>query len=199
MDEQRWIRDIVVNYCQLTVCLAGLREPFNNWTQQHIDQGFTWRPESVSFSTFDTNDTQAPIALEVRADFAPLAQPIRIIMVPFDAVGGDVEITTPVGESWNVTIPAGHHALYFSTEPKAEADLSGTPEWIHLPGLGDAASSDDTDSDDTGVEADLPPSDAIWLYHLTFVPQTHPVHAQILLADNQLSPPSELLMQAEPG
>jgi hypothetical protein len=38
-----------------------------------------------------------------------------------------------------------------------------------------------------------------WGYHLTFVPASAPVTAKFLRADEELEPPGELLMEAQPA
>ena len=40
-----------LSYGQLSVFASALKDPYNDWTDQHISQGFTWRPGSVSFSS----------------------------------------------------------------------------------------------------------------------------------------------------
>jgi Competence protein J (ComJ) len=40
-----------ISHGQICVFHSGIKNPFNDWTQQHIDQGFAWRDESVSFGT----------------------------------------------------------------------------------------------------------------------------------------------------
>jgi hypothetical protein len=34
---------------QLAVFASSLKQPFNDWSDQHVSQGFAWRPGSVSF------------------------------------------------------------------------------------------------------------------------------------------------------
>jgi hypothetical protein len=40
-----------ISYSQLAVFDASLDQPLNDWTPEHADQGFSWRPRSVSFRT----------------------------------------------------------------------------------------------------------------------------------------------------
>ena len=38
-----------ISYGQLAVFANSLPQPFNDWTDQHVSQGFAWRPGSVTF------------------------------------------------------------------------------------------------------------------------------------------------------
>ena len=38
-----------ISYSQLVVFQKGMENPFNDWENTHVDQGFAWRPGSVSF------------------------------------------------------------------------------------------------------------------------------------------------------
>ena len=42
---------IDVSYSQIAVFNSELENPFNDWTDQHVLQGFSWREESGSFKT----------------------------------------------------------------------------------------------------------------------------------------------------
>ena len=86
--------DLFVSYSQVSVFMAGLNNPFNDWEQEHIDQGFAWREGSVSFATLEEAGTlhcEAVVADAWRLH--PDAD--RAIRVPFSVAGGDsVEIAS---------------------------------------------------------------------------------------------------------
>ncbi|MGZ3638978.1 MAG: competence protein ComJ [Ktedonobacterales bacterium] len=189
MDLRSWHITIGINYSQLTICQSDLRSPFNNWTQIHSNQGFTWRSGSVSFRTFDTDNPEASVLVELRDSFIPQPLAVRIIEVPFDVGGTDAELTTPIGESWILDIPPGHYAVYFAIEPELEGAQGVGGGWSCT------STSMGYDADEGGTSE----SDAVWHYHLTFVPSAERVQAAIIRADKQLSPPSTLLMDAEPA
>ena len=48
---------VEISHAQLAVFDSTLTAPFNDWTDDHVKQGFAWRPGSVSFMTLDTAGT----------------------------------------------------------------------------------------------------------------------------------------------
>lgn len=40
-----------ISYSQLAVFQKGMENPFNDWEDTHVNQGFAWRPGSVSFGS----------------------------------------------------------------------------------------------------------------------------------------------------
>lgn len=88
---------IDVSYSQISVFNSELENPFNDWTDQHALQGFSWREESVSFKTL------------------PIPDGIRAITVPFYIpVGKNLEIAT-ITEGRVVGLAGGIYQLVFET------------------------------------------------------------------------------------
>ena len=106
------LRTLDISYAQLAVFRSDLANPFNDWTEAHVAQGFAWRPGSVSFATIEAS---GPIDLEVAQAWPPLAssRASRIISVPF-AVGetGAVDVAS-IGDGETVSIPTGEYRLTF--------------------------------------------------------------------------------------
>lgn len=102
-----------VSYTQLAIFDARLANPFNDWSDAHVNQGFSWRPGSVSFATLESS---GPIAVTVTRSAAASATdeaPERAIRVPFSVpVHREVEIATISG-SVPVQLPEGEYALVF--------------------------------------------------------------------------------------
>ncbi|AUX29630.1 MULTISPECIES: competence protein ComJ [Sorangium] len=86
-----------VAYSQIFVFQSCLKDPFNDWTDAHVAQGFSWRPGSVSFRTLDVEGMASVIVEKGTAlDVSPSAT--RAIQVPFHVpVGVDVEVGTLTG------------------------------------------------------------------------------------------------------
>ena len=42
---------INLSYSQLCIFLSSLAQPFNDWSDRHFTQGFSWRNGSVSFKS----------------------------------------------------------------------------------------------------------------------------------------------------
>jgi len=82
-----------VTYSQLAVFASALQHPLNDWTDEHVAQGFAWRPGSVSFRTLVES---GPHAIEINvAECAGSLHPdtVRAIEVPFEVpADGAIEI-----------------------------------------------------------------------------------------------------------
>ncbi len=157
MDQQTWEFDPVLIYNFIAVHLPELLHPLNDWRSIHGKQGFSWRPGSVSFATIDA-DGNSPLFVEIRESYSQPISAIRVVKVPFE-VGSAGVIVRETVQKWNVPIPEGYYALFFTIEPLGES----------------------------------------WKYHLSFIPTKEIPQAEIILADELLSPPDELLMEAEPA
>ena len=109
---------IDVSYSQISVFNSLLDNPFNNWTPQHVAQGFSWRPGSVSFKTLIDS---GPICVEVRmAEALPMPTGTRAISVPFVCpLGGTVEVSSITGGQ-ETDIPPGNYQLLFETGSRDE-------------------------------------------------------------------------------
>ncbi|WP_145289033.1 competence protein ComJ [Pirellulimonas nuda] len=104
---------VSVSYSQIAAFNGELENPFNDWTDQHVAQGFSWRPESVSFKTmFEAG----PISVEVQmADDLPTPSGTRAIAVPFTCPeAGKVEIAS-IADGRETNIPPGSYQLLFET------------------------------------------------------------------------------------
>lgn len=101
-----------VAFGQLAVFSSSLDQPFNDWTDRHVAQGFAWRPGSVSFLCMVTAG-QHSVEITV-ADHVGAMSPgaARVIDVPFDVPSSDgsVEVGS-IGESVVLSLPAGSFLL----------------------------------------------------------------------------------------
>jgi hypothetical protein len=186
MEGRTWSARLSISYRTLAVFRPDLEPypPFNDWTPTHVDQGFSWRPGSVSFQAIDPMDMLGPeetadadealgrddddwegptVLVQLRPTHTPEPDAVRIITVPFDVYDGGVVVTSPFADDWDLDMPAGQYALFFSIEP----DIGGDPR-------------------------------EPWRYRLTFVPVAEPTAPEILRADWELRPPKQLLMHAVP-
>lgn len=146
-----------VAYEQIAVFQSGLNNPFNDWTERHSEQGFAWRPSSVSFRTLDVD---GPISVSVvrTTAFQPSPSALRIIQVPLRVLkGGALEIATIVNSA-EIAIAGGEYVLVFEHGRDEQGSM-----WcaFHL------------------IKGSAP--------------------AAVLRADPELSPGSELLMEALPA
>lgn len=174
MEEREWTCDISINYRTVALIDTDIPSSYNDWTSMHIKQGFSWRPGSISFRTLRPYEPVVayPVIVQLARQFVVAPEYLRVIKVPFDVVTGQVELSSPMSNSWLIPIPPAHYAIYFSIA------IGGTVETIY---------------------AGEPPDYTDVVYRLTFVPSEDPVMPEIMRADMELSPPDELLMSAVPA
>jgi hypothetical protein len=102
-----------ISYAQVAVFDSALEHPFNLWTERHVQQGFSWRPGSVSFATVEEAG-QHQIEIDVVSeDSAWSSEAVRIIQTPFDVPqSGSIEIAS-ISESIAISLAAGPYSLRF--------------------------------------------------------------------------------------
>ena len=72
---------LYASYAQVAIFLSSLEQPFNNWTDRHVAQGFAWREGSVSFAVTDGGDCFVEILLNDDQS-SIVSETIREIWVP---------------------------------------------------------------------------------------------------------------------
>ena len=124
------VYNFVILYHQLIVWDATAAPVPNDWREQHVAQGFSWRPGTVSFSTLEDLGT---LKVEVRVgdELSLWPDAMRAIVVPF-AVSppGRVDLSDTATDVTTHVAP-GEYALlcemgYLSREEGEEA------EWCRL-------------------------------------------------------------------
>jgi hypothetical protein len=102
-----------VSYTQATVFGSDLAEPFNDWSDTHVSQGFAWRQGSVSFKTLKSaGQMRVLISTGKPPDFSATSA-IRIITVPFSVgASGDIEVAT-IAQSQPLSLSPGDYSLTF--------------------------------------------------------------------------------------
>lgn len=103
--------EIEVSYSQLSVFASSLPDPFNDWSDPHVAQGFSWRPGSVSFRTLVEEGTHRVELLAVKQLPELHADAVRVIEVPFEVPeDGDVEIGS-ISQTVALNLPPGSFLL----------------------------------------------------------------------------------------
>jgi hypothetical protein len=105
--------DIFISYSQIAVFPGGLEQPFNDWTREHVNQGFAWRPEAVSFKTLQESGN-ARISWELKSEISIRPDAIRAIQVPFFVPSGSIEIAS-ITDGQEMPFPEGEYLLVFET------------------------------------------------------------------------------------
>lgn len=102
--------DIYVTYSQLAVFSPGFNEPFNTWTDEQVHDGYSWRPQSVSFKTPVESGTCTVEVVETHNQSSPVAGAIE---VPFDVPDdGKIEVAS-ISDSRVVSVRAGKVTLRY--------------------------------------------------------------------------------------
>lgn len=84
----------------------------NNWTQSQSEQGFSWRPGSVSFRPTDGIVALVGVKVVNETELEIREHAMRVIQVPLE-VGDAPVITADIINFHEVTIPKGKYALIF--------------------------------------------------------------------------------------
>jgi Competence protein J (ComJ) len=113
-----------ISYSQVAVFNPSLDAPFNNWTEAHFNQGFVWRPESVSFRTA-ARTGQGTFSLDRLSQPHLRDDAIVAISVPFLLKERRLEIASVFkGEVFD--FDPGEYELVFQT------GKTGTTPWVDL-------------------------------------------------------------------
>ena len=100
-----------VSYGQLVIFASELRQPFNDWADQHVAQGFTWRPGSVSFRTILEAGQHSVEITVIEGTDAVHPEAVRAVEVPFTVpASGAIEIGS-ITETVPLSVPAGSYLL----------------------------------------------------------------------------------------
>lgn len=113
--------DLEILYSQIAVFSQGMVDPFNDWNDVHVSQGFSWRPGSVSFGTFNDSG-KCKINVSMADQITPIEEASRIIIVPFEVTNNGVEVASII-ESINVHVPNGIYELAFSGISQNDVDV----------------------------------------------------------------------------
>jgi Competence protein J (ComJ) len=109
---------ISVSYQQIAVFLGELDQPFNDWTERHVAQGFSWREGSVSFRT--PNDGPMCVSVGRGGGFSPSPDAVRVIRVPFVVPStGGVEVAS-IADSCELGVTPGLYGLTFECGIRSE-------------------------------------------------------------------------------
>jgi hypothetical protein len=102
---------ILVSYNQFCVFDATLDDPFNDWNDDHVRQGFSWRPKSVSFGAKENREikVEVKIADSIKID----STAFRVIAVPFTVPEHRKIIVGSIGDEHEVEIDAGIYRLIY--------------------------------------------------------------------------------------
>jgi hypothetical protein len=100
-------------WSQISLFDANLSDPFNDWTEQHLLQGFTWRPGSISFK-LPVREGRVEVSVDLVDRIQVECDARWAIVVPFTTFAGLVEVST-IESSELLEVPAGRFAVIYQT------------------------------------------------------------------------------------
>lgn len=104
---------LMIMYSQISIFNKDLNNPFNNWTDDHVRQGFSWRLESVSFKTL-IDSGEINISVSIDNQYTKKDNSIIIIRVPFNVTNNSVEIASITNTRY-FDIYNGEYNLYYES------------------------------------------------------------------------------------
>ncbi|MGO4622609.1 competence protein ComJ [Ensifer sp. 2YAB10] len=100
--------ELFVTFGQLSVFNSQLNDPFNDWDEVHVSQGFAWRPGAVSFRTLLDGDHRVEMVMRDR-ESEIVSGARRVVEVPFD-VAGEIEVAS-ISDGCSVDLERGLYQL----------------------------------------------------------------------------------------
>ena len=113
-----------VSYGQLAVFASSLELPFNDWTDQHVSQGFAWRPGSVSFRSMAVAGRHL-VEIDVASQAGVVHRDaVRVVEVPFEVPADGAVDVGSIAETVQLSLPPGAFLLRceFLSPPGAEGE-----------------------------------------------------------------------------
>lgn len=110
----RSVFTITVLYSQVIVCNALMESPYNDWSNEHVAQGFSWRPGSVSFEPAEDGG-KCYIELIVNEELAIDENAERVIIVPFTVLPPGIVELSGIAEYRRLDIPPDTYSLRYET------------------------------------------------------------------------------------
>lgn len=120
--------NLPVAYAQMVVFDSELDRPFNDWTSEHTDQGFSLRDSSVSFAL---DERVLEVEIFVNEKVFPIESSYKCIRVPLHVNGhSGISIGTLI-EQHNVNISSGSYVIVFSAMETKEKNIDIVNIGIH--------------------------------------------------------------------
>jgi hypothetical protein len=91
IDENKFRID--VSFLQLAIFGSSLEQPFNSWSDAQFAQGFSWRPDSISFRTLEDGPHTVTVLFSRELPIPSVAA-VRAITVPLELSDDEIEISS---------------------------------------------------------------------------------------------------------
>lgn len=121
-DTMRQSFNIDVSYRQLAIFSPDLDNPFNEWTEEAFAAGFSWRPESCSFSADEDGAHRVDVIVDDTFP-GPAPDAVRSIEVMLDISSiAELEVAS-ISESRVMPLRAGRYRVRSEYIPAASMAL----------------------------------------------------------------------------
>ena len=103
---------IPIYYSQLCIFESFLKDPHNNWSKEHVDQGFSWRKNSVSFATLIAEgEHNVNVTLNELINRDEISRYcVRAFLVPFEISSNTIEVGS-VYDTYSLSVIPGKYKL----------------------------------------------------------------------------------------
>ncbi|MEO5927635.1 MAG: competence protein ComJ [Patescibacteria group bacterium] len=107
------IFDLDISYSQIYLFSVGTNNPFNQWEDKHLLQGFSWREGSVGFATMEESGI-GHISVEfINKPLTSWLDGVQtVIEIPYEITLGAIEIAS-IADSKKIKAEDGKYALFF--------------------------------------------------------------------------------------
>ncbi|MEM7418713.1 competence protein ComJ [Alteromonas sp. McT4-15] len=104
------VLQMYLSYSQICIFLSSLSQPFNDWSDRNVTQGFSWRDGSASFRAL-TDEGDHKINLFINEPIPDIEDHVvRAFKVPFETLDGNIEIAS-ISDSTPLEISPGKYSL----------------------------------------------------------------------------------------
>lgn len=117
--------ELSISYRQVCVFDAHLAAPFNDWSESHVAQGFSWRPGSVSFATVEEDGRIRVNVTSIGFTDLAASSAELIISVPFQVPAHGELVIGSIADEQAVQLPAGEYELVFE-----HGSTGGDDVWV---------------------------------------------------------------------
>lgn len=116
---------VSISHRQLAVFDPTLDAPFNDWNTQHAQQGFAWRPGSVSFTTM-LDSGRVEVGVSVRQQAVPDEHAWCRIEVPFVVPPHGQVAVASIMDEHELDLQPGAYQLHYEAR-QTHVRLTFTP------------------------------------------------------------------------
>ena len=119
---------IPIYYSQLCIFESSLKDPYNNWLKEHVDQGFSWRKNSVSFATLlAEGEHNVNVVLNELINSGEISRHcVRSFLVPFEISSNTIEVGS-VYDTYSISVIPGKYKLqieFFEIDQSYDVKIS---------------------------------------------------------------------------